>query len=235
MTEHEMIVTYFKLKEKEQQTKALPANLDAFLGKGTFAAGHAHFVLLREDGTVNGMGDNSFGQCNVSGWTDIVKVAAGEFHSVGLKKDGMVLAVGDNRYGQCNVSGWRGIKDIFADKALTVGITSDDEVMVNGDPQTDSDGELFPMENKPLREQTEKNISNTPESDFTYVNWDEGICIWNYSGKANEIRIPDSIEGEPVIGIGTGAFERLSARTIVLPKNLRSIRAGAFIGCGNLG
>ena len=39
---------------------------------------------------------NYAGQCDVSGWRDIVAVAAGKFHTVGLKRDGTVVAVGWN-------------------------------------------------------------------------------------------------------------------------------------------
>ena len=61
---------------------------------------------LRADGTVVAVGDNSYGQCDVTSWTDIVQVAAGAYHTVGLKADGTVVAVGWNNYGQCNVTGW---------------------------------------------------------------------------------------------------------------------------------
>ena len=36
------------------------------------------------------MGRNEHGQCNVSGWRDIVAVAAGCAHTLGLKSDGTV-------------------------------------------------------------------------------------------------------------------------------------------------
>jgi alpha-tubulin suppressor-like RCC1 family protein len=56
------------------------------------------------------VGWNEYGQCDVSGWRDIVAVAAGCAHTIGLQTNGTVLAVGDNEYGQCDVSGWCGIK-----------------------------------------------------------------------------------------------------------------------------
>jgi len=62
--------------------------------KDTIAAGRRHTVGLRSDGTVTAVGDNKNGQCNVSGWCDIVSIAAGCAHTVGLKSDGMLVAVG---------------------------------------------------------------------------------------------------------------------------------------------
>ena len=35
------------------------------------AAGYYHTVGLKSDGTVVAVGTNLYGQCNVSGWTDI--------------------------------------------------------------------------------------------------------------------------------------------------------------------
>ena len=48
--------------------------------------GAGHTVGLCADGTVVAVGDNSHNQCDVYGWTDIVKVAAGDWYTVGLKK-----------------------------------------------------------------------------------------------------------------------------------------------------
>ena len=74
------------------------------------SAGGAHTVGLRSDGTVVTVGDNSYGQCDVSSWKDIVAVSAGAYHTVGLKSDGTVVAVGQNEYGQCDVSDWTNIR-----------------------------------------------------------------------------------------------------------------------------
>lgn len=74
------------------------------------SAGTKHTVGLKSDGTVVAVGFNNCGQCDVSGWTDIVAVSSGYEHTVGLKSDGTVVAVGYNKYGQCDVSGWTDIK-----------------------------------------------------------------------------------------------------------------------------
>ncbi len=99
------------------------------------AAGRGFTVGLKSDGTVVAVGDNSYGQCNVGNWTDIVQVSAGENHAVGLRSDGTVVAVGDNSYGQCNVGGWTGIVQIDASSAHTVGLKSDGTVVAVGNNQ----------------------------------------------------------------------------------------------------
>lgn len=51
------------------------------------AAGRRHFVVLRPDGTVVAVGNNSRGQCNVEGWREVV--AAGATCTLGLRGDGV--------------------------------------------------------------------------------------------------------------------------------------------------
>ena len=96
------------------------------------AAGWAHTVGLRANGTVVAVGYNEYGQCDVSDWTDIVAVAAGSHHTVGLKADGTVIAVGENEDGQCDVSGWRDIVAVAAEGFYTVGLKSDGTVVAVG-------------------------------------------------------------------------------------------------------
>ena len=65
---------------------------------------------MKKDGTVVATGryilDLIYGQCDVSGWKDIIAISAGDSHIVGLKADGTVVATGYNKYGQCDVSDW---------------------------------------------------------------------------------------------------------------------------------
>ena len=99
----------------------------------TISAGWSHTVCLKADGTVVAVGDNEDGQCDVSGWKDIVAISAGHRHTVGLKVDGTVVAVGDNDYGQCDVSGWKDIVAISAGGYHTVGLKADGTVVAVGD------------------------------------------------------------------------------------------------------
>jgi len=93
------------------------------------AAGSYHTVGLKTDGTVVAVGDNSYGQCNVNGWTNIIQVTAGPGHTVGLKSDGTVVAVGDTTFGRCNVEGWTGIVQVAAGGYHTVGLRADGTVV----------------------------------------------------------------------------------------------------------
>ena len=73
----------------------------------TIAASSAHTVGLKSNGTVVTCGDNYHGQCNVSGWTDIVEIASDNWYAVGLKSDGTMVACGSNNDGRCDVSDWK--------------------------------------------------------------------------------------------------------------------------------
>ena len=95
----------------------------------TISAGEKHIVGLRADNTVVAMGDNSFGQCNVNEWTNIIEISAGYNYTVGLRVDGTVVATGDNQFGQCNVDNWSDIMAISAGGTHTVGLRSDGTVV----------------------------------------------------------------------------------------------------------
>ena len=99
----------------------------------------SHTVGLRSDGTVVATGVDRYGQCNVSGWTQITMVDAGNNHTVGLREDGTVVAVGYNNHGQCNVSGWRGIRQVAAAEETTFALTEDGRVLSAGQKKYGSD------------------------------------------------------------------------------------------------
>lgn len=100
--------------------------------RNTIASRGNHTIGLRDDGTVVGAGDNEYGQCNVSDWTNIVAVVAGIQHTIGLRIDGTVVAIGANEYGQCNVSDWTDIVAVASYGRNTLGLKSDGTVMAVG-------------------------------------------------------------------------------------------------------
>ncbi len=97
------------------------------------AAGQKHLVLLDNNGTVKAYGDNTFGQCNTSEWTDIIAVAAGANFTAGLKSDGTLVACGSNMSSQCDVSSYVGAVDIDAMDQTLVILFADGTVAVRGD------------------------------------------------------------------------------------------------------
>ncbi|CAK0816528.1 unnamed protein product, partial [Prorocentrum cordatum] len=84
---------------------AVPA-LDGGLSYTQVAAGGAHTVLLRSDGTAVAFGSNDRGQCAVpalDGGLSYTQVAAGGAHTVLIRSDGTAVAFGWNLYGRCAV------------------------------------------------------------------------------------------------------------------------------------
>ena len=98
----------------------------------TISAGCDHCIGVDTGGTVVVKGSNVYGECSVSGWTNILAVSAGGEHSVGLKLDGTVVAAGNNDYGQCDVSGWTDIVAVSAGYSHTVGLKTDGTVVATG-------------------------------------------------------------------------------------------------------
>lgn len=90
-------------------------------------------LCLKNDGTVlTTGGSNTFGELNVSDWTDIIEITCGLRHTVGLKTDGTVIATGNNDFGQCDVSSWSEIVQINAFFNDTIGLKSDGTVVATG-------------------------------------------------------------------------------------------------------
>lgn len=99
------------------------------------SVGYYRFMIgVKEDGTVVGSGNESWGNLKISDWTDIVEVACGDMHSVGLKSDGTVVACGRDYFGQVSHAMlWTDIVHIDAGVSLTVGLKSDGTVVAEGE------------------------------------------------------------------------------------------------------
>lgn len=107
--------------------------LNKYCTQSNIFCGDYFTVGKKFDGKVIATGYNSYGQCNVSDWTDISSVSAGDNHTLGLKSDGTVVADGRVYYGQCDVSNWKDIVAVSAGKGYSVGLKSDGTVVATGD------------------------------------------------------------------------------------------------------
>lgn len=102
------------------------------LRPGVLAVGNNHTCAVDAQGNVHAAGDNTYGQTNVSGWKNAVKVDCGARHTVALLADGTAVATGDNTHGQLNVGSWTDIVDIAAGAFDTYALTSDGRVLHAG-------------------------------------------------------------------------------------------------------
>ncbi len=67
-------------------------------------------------------------------------------------------------------------------------------------------------------------------TDRTY----SGVAITGWSGDGETLVIPETIDGKNVVSIKAGAITNKSFTTLVLPRTLRKIEDGAFVGCSSL-
>ena len=128
----EAAMAFGKLGDYRDARSRSLALWDTLAVRDTISAGTGYTVGLKRDGTVVAVGDNRAGECNVSGWTDIVAVSAGDNFTVGLKSDGTVVAVGDSEDGECDVSSWTDIVAVRAGDYHTVGLKVDGTVVSVG-------------------------------------------------------------------------------------------------------
>ena len=117
---------------RAQTPSALWTPPAALWTRETISAGWRHTVGLRKGGSVVAVGDNEYGQCDVTAWRDIVALSAGSSHTVGLRRDGAVVAVGNNGWGQCDVTAWRDIVALSAGDLHTAGLRRDGAVFAVG-------------------------------------------------------------------------------------------------------
>ena len=125
---HSLFATYSGLVVGNRDLYAMGANGAGELGDGTFfehdspeeirfsttisavTAGHGHSLYIKSDGSLWGMGDNTFGQLGLGSVpgtniqvliaSGVTAVAAGAYHSLFIKSDGSLWGMGENFNGQ---------------------------------------------------------------------------------------------------------------------------------------
>lgn len=69
---------------------------------------------------------------------------------------------------------------------------------------------------------------------FTYIKENNGITITKYTGNETEVKIPDTIDGTPVLKIGESAFASSRVKSVVIPEGVKTIDWFAFQTCTQL-
>ena len=97
----------------------------------------SHLVGLKTDGTVVAAGNNQEGQCDVSGWRNIISIAVCEGLTVGVRSDGTVVTAGKILYGDDSVreelETWTDITAVSLTDRCAVGLRKDGTVAVAGE------------------------------------------------------------------------------------------------------
>ncbi|SFR59888.1 Regulator of chromosome condensation (RCC1) repeat-containing protein [Pseudobutyrivibrio sp. NOR37] len=88
---------YISEKELWKDVVSISASGGGETAVGSNRHGKGHTVGLTKEGKVVAVGDNSYGQCDVEDWSDIVRVSAGDWYTIGVKSDGTVLITGENK------------------------------------------------------------------------------------------------------------------------------------------
>ena len=111
-------------QEKEERLKEVLKEVRPKfqLAQNWISLGRNHAAVIQEDGTVVAIGKNDKGQCNVSGWTDMVQIICEDDTTYGLSKSGYVYVTGDSFRGQTKARNWKNIKQIAAGGELLLGI-----------------------------------------------------------------------------------------------------------------
>ena len=143
--------------------------------------GKSHAAVIKDDGTVVAVGKNDKGQCNVSGWTDIVQIVCEDDTTYGLTKNGYVYVTGDGFRGQTRARNWKNIKQIAAGGELLLGI--------------DAIGKVYSTAGGPTPNDTVESVMCWTDVDKIYGNdgnvvavKKDGSCLsasYNYYGRSD--------------------------------------------------
>ena len=78
-------------------------------------------------------------------------------------------------------------------------------------------------------------LAETPASEFAYTSSSAGVTVTAYNGSSDRVRIPDVINGSPVVAIGDRAFSSSAElKILVIPDSVTSFGEKVLAGCSEL-
>ena len=147
-------------------------------GVAQVAVGPQHIAVLRCDGTVAAIGDDSWGQCQVSGWSRVVKIWAGYGVTLGLTDSGELLNT---------VAKLPGLTDIV-DVDVDYSVVGDMTVVVG--LKADGTAVSFGINERGLVPMTKDICNVTRWTDLTQVLVYDGIYGLRSDGTVLSVRLP---------------------------------------------
>jgi len=98
-----------------------------------------------------------------------------------------------------------------------------------------SEDDLYRSIIDPAVKSSEAQEETAEQIDFTYTIDEAGAVITGYTGNGGDVIIPDEIEGDPVVAIGSNAFNGKTAVTsVTIPDTVAAIGYRAFFGCSGI-
>lgn len=118
-----------KKRQQEEAKKVAKLRPRYDYASGLIASSTEHIVVVKSDGTVAAVGKNDYGQCNVSGWRDVIAVQCDRFGTVGVTSEGTVYYSGTNLENQDQCRRWTGIKAAGTTGSCVYGLRYDGTVI----------------------------------------------------------------------------------------------------------
>ena len=184
------------------------------------AIGADHIAVLRSDGTVAAVGNDDRGQCDLSGWSRIVKIWAAGDVTLGLTDSGELLCSAGT------LNGWKNIVDVdiapitTMDMVVVAGLKKDGNAVSVG---INSNG-IVPMN---------KEICNvTAWKDITQVLVYEGIYGLKKDGTVVEAAFEDPYADQPVSEwVGVKTLAKTGYGVFGITAGGRVFSQSSFYGC----
>ncbi len=80
-----------------------------------------------------------------------------------------------------------------------------------------------------------ESVAVSPETDFTFTVGANGVTLTAYHGDAAEVRVPDTVNGLPVIKLGDEVFrDNTALKILILPDSVTVFGENVLAGCTSL-